>query len=81
MNTCPTCSNSVRWPEWVYVDGHRIKEIREEQERSQVAIAAEARVTQGYLSRVEGGYRNKIGPELAFRLCRALGVDLDEIRE
>ena len=53
--------------------------LKTEKNISQTDVAEKAKITQGYLSKVEQGDRE---PTLsnALAICEALGVDLDDFR-
>jgi DNA-binding XRE family transcriptional regulator len=58
--------------------GQRIRAARESQGQSQVALAAAAGISQGYLSQLEQDERDPT-LTIAARLARALNMSLDEL--
>ena len=58
--------------------GKRIKEIREQQGMSQMALAEEADISASFLQRIEG---NRKKPSIAtlLRIVDALGITVDEL--
>ena len=60
--------------------GKTLRTLRSRRGWTQVALAKKARITQGYLARVEAGTRTPTLPVLK-RLARALGVTLGRLAE
>jgi len=58
--------------------GQRLRAAREALGESQVALAASAEISQGYLSQIETDEREPTF-SIAVRLARALGLSLDEL--
>jgi transcriptional regulator with XRE-family HTH domain len=58
--------------------GKRLKKLREAREMSQVALAMKAKISRGYLIRLEAGRQD---PTLGMleRLAKALGVPVTEL--
>jgi transcriptional regulator with XRE-family HTH domain len=54
--------------------GRRVKRVREARGLTQVALAKRARVTQGFVSKVEAGVQRDPGVAVLQRLAKALGV-------
>jgi transcriptional regulator with XRE-family HTH domain len=55
----------------------RIKELRKLRGVSQLKLASEVGVDQGYIGQIERGGRN-VTIETLYRLCGALGISLEE---
>ena len=63
---------------WEMHLGKTLRTLRRRRGWTQVALAKRARITQGYLARVEAGTRTPTLPVLK-RLARALGVTLGRL--
>lgn len=57
------------------LDGDRLRERREELGLSLRTVAAECRVSYGYLGQLERGEKKTLSPEVAFALIEALHID------
>jgi transcriptional regulator with XRE-family HTH domain len=63
--------------------GMKVRRLRESQGLSQAALAKRARVSQPYLSQLEGGTRGSKSPGVVIiqRLAKALGVPMTALLE
>jgi XRE family transcriptional regulator, master regulator for biofilm formation len=59
--------------------GARLKQLRQAKGLTQVALAKRLKVTQGYLSQLEGGYEKEPTLTVLRKLARVLQVDLAEL--
>jgi transcriptional regulator with XRE-family HTH domain len=59
--------------------GAMIRRLREEKGWTQAKLAAQAKVTQGYIAQLETGTRKRLSLEVADRLARALGVGVADL--
>jgi transcriptional regulator with XRE-family HTH domain len=63
--------------------GPKVRKLRESQGLSQAALAQKARISQPYLSQLEGGTRGSKSPGVVIiqRLAKALGVSVTKLLE
>ena len=55
--------------------GDEVRRLRGE--RSQADLSAAVGISQGFLSKLELGERDRLGADVLFKLCKALGVSCD----
>ncbi len=58
-----------------------VKQLREQKGLTQEALARKARVTQGYVAQLEGGWRKNPSLPTLRRLAKALGVPVTALLE
>jgi transcriptional regulator with XRE-family HTH domain len=61
--------------------GRRVKQVRTARGLSQVALAARARVTQGFVSKLEAGVKRNPSVAVVTRLAKALKVPVAALLE
>lgn len=59
--------------------GRRIKRLRTQREPTQTELAAQARISQGVIAQLEGGFRQSVDVHIAVRLARALGTTVEAL--
>ena len=59
--------------------GRFIQRLRQERGLTQARLAARVHVTQGYIAHLETGTRQRLSPEVADRLARALDVAVADL--
>jgi transcriptional regulator with XRE-family HTH domain len=59
--------------------GTVLKALREAKDMTQVELASKAKISQGYLARLEGGEKTNPSLDILQRLARALGVPLSDL--
>ena len=59
--------------------GVTLKRLREAKGISQLQLAKQAKVAQGYISEIEAGEKKNLGIETLRKLAKALGVPVTEL--
>ncbi|MFJ8687359.1 helix-turn-helix domain-containing protein [Micromonospora wenchangensis] len=60
------------------IDGHRIRELRQQSGLSVTALARRIGITPQYLSQIERGHRPTVSPHTFTQIRAAMGVGDDE---